>query len=152
SACEASVRAERIATANRRVNYRVNERSITRQIRQGGSSVDRRTFAGALVGGLLVSPSASAQSPTKVYRVGFVLGATRESVAPLLDGLRDGMRDLGYVEGNSVVFEQRYAGGNVERLPDLAAELVRLRVDVIVTGTNLHVAAVRRATATIPIV
>jgi putative ABC transport system substrate-binding protein len=62
------------------------------------------------------------------------------------------MRDLGYVEGSSVVFEQRYAGGNVERLPDLAAELVRLRVDVIVTGTNLHVAAVRRATATIPIV
>src|SRR5262249_31927174 len=55
-------------------------------------------------------------------------------------------------EGRNIVFEQRYASGKMERLPDLAAELVKLRVDIIVTGTNFHVAAVRKATATIPIV
>jgi len=54
------------------------------------------------------------------------------------------------VEGRHIVFVQRYGDGKMERLPDLAAELVRVKVDVIVTGTNLHVAAVRHATATIP--
>ena len=60
--------------------------------------------------------------------------------------------DLGYVEGRNLVLERRYGNGNMERLPELAAELVRLRVDVIVTGTNFHVIAVRGATTTIPIV
>ena len=115
--------------------------------------MDRRRFVGAFTGGLVVARSvANAQPSAKVYRVGFLLGATRESVASLFGALKDGLRDLGYVEGRNVVFEQRYGGGNMERLPELAAELVRLHVDVIVTGTNLHVAAVRRATATIPIV
>ena len=62
------------------------------------------------------------------------------------------MRDLGYVEGRNVVYEARYGGGHMERLPELAAELVRLRVDVIVTGTNIHVTAVHQATTTIPVV
>ncbi len=97
--------------------------------------------------------SVSEGQPTaKVYRVGFLLGATAESVASLFNALNEGLRDLGYVEGRNLVFEARYAGGKMERLPDLAAELVRLRVDVIVTGTNFHVAAVRQATATIPVV
>jgi putative ABC transport system substrate-binding protein len=87
-----------------------------------------------------------------MYRVGFLLGATSESVASLFHALQDQLRELGYIEGRNVVFVQRYADGRMERLPDLAAELVRLRVDVIVTGTNLHVAAVRHATETIPIV
>jgi putative ABC transport system substrate-binding protein len=87
-----------------------------------------------------------------MYRVGFLLGATGKSVASLFQALQDRLRELGYIEGRNVVFVQRYADGRMERLPDLAAELVRLRVDVIVTGTNLHVAAVRHATETIPIV
>jgi putative ABC transport system substrate-binding protein len=87
-----------------------------------------------------------------MYRVGFLLGATGESVASLFHALLDRLRELGYIEGRNVVFVQRYGDGRMERLPDLAAELVRLRVDVIVTGTNLHVAAVRHATETIPIV
>jgi putative ABC transport system substrate-binding protein len=87
-----------------------------------------------------------------MYRVGFLLGATGESVAPLFHALRDRLQELGYIEGRNVVFVQRYADGRMERLPDLAAELARLKVDVIVTGTNLHVAAVRHATETIPIV
>jgi len=92
------------------------------------------------------------QPTAKVYRVGFLLGASEQSVASLFGALKEGLRDLGYVEGRNLVFEARYAGGKMERLPDLAAELVRLRVDVIVTGTNFHVAAVRQATATIPVV
>jgi len=73
-------------------------------------------------------------------------------VASLFSAFDEGLRNLGYVEGRNLVFERRYAGGNMERLPELAAELVRLRVDVIVTGTNIHVAAVRGATTAIPIV
>jgi len=85
-------------------------------------------------------------------RVGFLLGATGESVLSLFHALKEGLRELGYVEGRNIAFVQRYGDGKMERLPDLAAELVRLKVDVIVTGTNLHVAAARHATATIPIV
>src|SRR5262245_53103734 len=99
--------------------------------------MDRRTFVGTIAGSVMAVRSvAVAQPVASVYRVGFLLGATRESVAPLFDGLREGMRSLGYVEGRNVVYEQRYGGGRMERLPELAAELVRLRVDVIVTGTN----------------
>jgi len=117
------------------------------------SMIDRRQFVGAFAGGLVIARSiAEAQPAAKVYRVGFLLGATAESVASLFDSLRDGLRDLGYVEGRNLVLECRYGNGNMERLPELAAELVRLRVDVIVTGTNFHVSAVRGATTTIPIV
>ena len=115
--------------------------------------INRRTFVGAFAGGLVIARSvAEAQSAAKMHRVGFLLGATGESVASLFHGLDEGLRDLGYVEGRNIVIEHRYADGRMERLPDLAAELVRLRVDVIVTGSNIHVAAVRRATTTIPIV
>jgi putative tryptophan/tyrosine transport system substrate-binding protein len=115
--------------------------------------MDRRSFLGAFAGGLIVAQSvAEAQPVSKVYRVGFLLGATGESVASLFHALEEGLRELGYVEGRNIIFEQRYADGRMDRLPELAAELVRLRVDVIVTGTNLHVAAARGATATIPIV
>jgi putative ABC transport system substrate-binding protein len=115
--------------------------------------MDRRAFIGAFAGGLVIARSvAEAQPAAKIYRVGILLVATAETVAPLVQALTEGLRDLGYVEGRNVVFERRYADGRLERLPDLAAELVRLRVDVIVTGSNIHVAAAQRATATIPIV
>jgi len=112
----------------------------------------RRDFI-KLVGGVAASrPSAAQAQQPKVYRVGFLLGASGRSVASLFSALQRGLRDLGYVDGNNIVFIQRYGDGRMERLPDLAAELVRLDVDVIVTGTNLHVAAVRNATSTKPIV
>jgi len=115
--------------------------------------MDRRTFVGAFAGGLVLARSlAEAQSAERVYRVGFLLGATRESVASLFNALHEGMRDLGYVDGRNVVYEQRYGAGRMERLPELAAELVRLRVDVIVTGSTIHVQAAQHATSTIPIV
>ena len=115
----------------------------------------RREFITLIAGAVAAWPltaRAEVQSAAKKYRVGFLLGATGESVASLFHALQDRLRELGYIEGRNVVFVQRYADGRMERLPDLAAELVRLRVDVIVTGTNLHVAAVRHATETIPIV
>jgi putative ABC transport system substrate-binding protein len=113
----------------------------------------RRKFVGALACGLAISRShAEAQTVPKMSRVGFLLGATGESVLSLFHALKEGLRELGYVEGRNIAFVQRYGDGKMERLPDLAAELVRLKVDVIVTGTNLHVAAARHATATIPIV
>jgi putative ABC transport system substrate-binding protein len=114
--------------------------------------MDRRTFVGGVTGALVAARSRAAVPASGVYRVGFLLGATRESVAPLFDALRQGMRDIGYVEGRNVEYVQRYGEGRMDRLPDLATDLVRQRVDVIVTGTNLHVEAVRRATRTIPIV
>ena len=115
--------------------------------------IDRRRFVGALAGSLVIARSiAEAQPAAKVYRIGFFLGATGESVASLFDALKGGLRDLGYVEGRNVIFERRYADGHMDRLPEIAAELVRLRVDVIVTGSSIHVAAARQATKTIPIV
>jgi putative ABC transport system substrate-binding protein len=119
-------------------------------------AIGRRELIAAL-GGAAVWPLgarsiAEAQPATKMHRVGFLLGASGQSVASLFHALQEGLRDLGYVDGRNIVFVQRYGDGRMERLPDLAAELVRLDVGVIVTGTNLHVAAVQQATMTIPIV
>ena len=103
--------------------------------------------------GLLAAPLASdAQQTGKVYRIGFILTAAREEVVHLAKALDEGLRELGYVEGQNIVFERRFAEGKQERLPALAAELVRLKVDVIVTGSNPVIAAVKQATATIPVV
>jgi len=115
--------------------------------------MDRRRFVVAFAGGLVIARSiAEAQPAAKAYRVGFFLGASGKSVATLFDAFSGGMHDLGYVEGRNVVYERRYADGHMDRLPEIAAELVRLKVDVIVTGSSIHVAAARKATATIPIV
>jgi putative ABC transport system substrate-binding protein len=92
--------------------------------------MDRRRFVGTFAGGLVMARSvAEAQPAAKVYRVGFLLGATAESVASLFNALEEGLRDLGYIEGRNLVFERRYADGKIERLPELAAELVQLRGD-----------------------
>ncbi len=114
--------------------------------------MDRRRFVGAFAGSLVIARSVVQAQPVKVYRIGFFLGATGESVASLFGAFNEGLRDLGYVEGRNVVFERRYADGHMDRLPQIAAELVRLQVDVIVTGSSIHVAAARKATLTIPIV
>jgi putative ABC transport system substrate-binding protein len=115
--------------------------------------MDRRAFIGTLAGGLLAAPlGVEAQPAGKVYRIGFMLTATANETGHLLKALNEGLRELGYVEGRNVVFERRYAEGRQERLPALAAELVRLNVDVVVTGSNPVIAAVKQATATIPVV
>ena len=115
--------------------------------------MDRRRFVSARAGSLVITPSiVKAQPAGKVYRVGFLLGATEESVVSLFRALKEGLQELGYIEGRNLVLDRRYGDGKMERLPDLAGELVRAKVEVIVTGTNIHVAAARRATSTIPIV
>ena len=115
--------------------------------------MDRRRFMSACAGSLVITPSiVKAQPAGKVYRVGFLLGATEESVVSLFRALKEGLQELGYIEGRNLVLDRRYGDGKMERLPDLAGELVRAKVEVIVTGTNIHVAAARRATSTIPIV
>src|SRR6266704_360454 len=101
---------------------------------------------------LLAAPlAAQAQLAEKDSRVGFLFyGASGPS--PELDAFRQGLRDLGYIEGQNITIEYRFANGQVGRLPELAAELVRLKLDVIVTpGTPASMAA-KKATSTIPIV
>ena len=115
--------------------------------------MNRRGFIGTLAGGLFAVPLVTAAQPTaKVYRIGFLVTATSTETGHLFKALSAGLRELGYVEGRNVVFERRFGEGRQERLPALAAELVRLNVDILVTGSNPVIAAVKQATATIPVV
>jgi putative tryptophan/tyrosine transport system substrate-binding protein len=106
-----------------------------------------------LLGGAAVAwPLATrAQQAGKVYRVGF-LWDTPAVWPHALDGFRRKLRDLGWIEGQNITVEYRWAEGRFDRLPDLAAELVRLKVDVIVAPTSIYAEAAKRATSTIPIV
>src|SRR6185295_1703114 len=113
--------------------------------------MDRRRFLlTSLAGALAATPAAGAQPRGKVYRIGVLLplGLT----PPILATFLGGMRDLGWVENQGFVAEPRYAEGRVERLPELAGELVRLKVDVLVTMGTPATMAAKQATATIPIV
>jgi putative ABC transport system substrate-binding protein len=104
--------------------------------------------------GLLVAPlAAEAQPPTKVHRIGYLIaGSAPAGPDPRLHDFRQGLRDLGYVEGQNLIIEPRYAEGSDARLRDLAAELVRLQVEVIVAGGSAATRAAQQATRTIPIV
>jgi ABC-type uncharacterized transport system substrate-binding protein len=93
-----------------------------------------------------------AQEPTRVWRVGFLGSGSHTSGDPRVEALRRGLRELGYAEGRNLAFEFRWAGGNGDRLPVLAAELAKLKVDVIVTQGTQATDAARRAVTTIPIV
>lgn len=116
-------------------------------------SAIRASLAGALVVQLLLAPIVvDAQQAGKVYRIGHLSIMPRDAMAPYVDALESGLRDLGYVSGRNVVIEHRSANGRPERFPDLAAELVRLNVDVVVTGMDSGIVALKQATTTIPIV
>ncbi|MDR6536272.1 ABC transporter substrate-binding protein [Variovorax soli] len=114
--------------------------------------MDRRTFIGGVAGGLVGTPlAARAQQLGKIYRIGLLETIPAAQNAANLDALRNGLRDLGYVEGRNLIIEYRSAEGRAERFPDLASELVRLKVDLIVTrGTPAAIAA-KNATRTIPL-
>jgi len=96
--------------------------------------------------------SASAQQPTKVPRIAYLTGAYFSAITPRTEAFRQGLRDLGYVEGKNIVIEWRSAEGKLDRLPSLAAELVSLKVDIIVTAGAAVTRRAKAATATIPIV
>src|SRR2546426_8739204 len=106
-----------------------------------------------MTGGLLAAPLlAQAQPPGKVYRVGLLETAPMGLNAANLDAFRQGLRELGYVEGQNLVIEYRSADGRADRFPDLANELVRLKVYLILTSGTPSVTAAKNATRTIPIV
>ena len=97
--------------------------------------------------------SAEAQQPKKVARIGWLeISSPNPEVMRLIEIFRQGLRDLGWVDGHNLAFEYRYAEGNPERLPDLAADLVRLKVEIIVTHSGAPIRAAKEATRTIPIV
>ena len=116
----------------------------------------RRTIIGFIItfalGCLFVAPLApEAQQPTHVHRIGYLGGTTREQ-EPSVEAFLEGMRALGYVEGQNLVMEYRYAEGQYERFPALAAELVQLQPEVIVAQGTPAALAAKDATTTIPIV
>ena len=113
----------------------------------------RRTFIVAMAAGLLAAPlAAEGQQAEKVHRIGFLGPASASNSVSRVEALRAGLRDLGYVEGKNVVIEFRWADGNYDRLAALAAEMVRLKVDVLVTYGTPGTLAAKGATTTIPIV
>ena len=115
--------------------------------------MDRRTFIGTLTAGLLVAPlAAEAQQSTKLYRIGLLIGASEAFVAPYIEIFRQALRDLGYAEGRNITLELRYADGHYDRLRALAADLVRLKVDIVVTEGTPPTRAATQATTTIPII
>ena len=112
----------------------------------------RRQLLIALAAGALAAPFASRAQQQRVYRVGFLGNSTAALEANLVAPFREGLRDLGYVEGRNIIIEYRWAEGKYERFPDLIAELVARKVEVIVTAGTPAALAVRRATATVPLV
>ena len=103
----------------------------------------------AFLGGVVI---AEAQQEKKLPRIGILSGATSSAVSGRIRAFSQGMRELGYIEGKNIVIEPRYADGKLDRLPELAAELVRLKVDVIVSAGQTPTRAEKEATSTIPIV
>jgi ABC-type uncharacterized transport system substrate-binding protein len=99
-----------------------------------------------------VAVIAEAQQPTKVPRIGYLTAASLSAMAPRFEAFQQGLRELGYVEGKNIVIDYRSPEGKFDRLPALAAELVRLQVDVIVTGGGAATRPAKEATSTIPIV
>ena len=115
--------------------------------------MDRRRFLLTSLAGALATPlAAGAQQAAKVPRIGVLFASTPTATSHLLDGLRQGLREHGYVEGQHIILERRYGQVGAERMSELAAELVRIKVDVIVAATDPATAAVKQQTQTIPIV
>ena len=114
--------------------------------------MDRRAFIATLAGGLLAAPLAPGAQPTgKIYRIGFLSPSTSADPS-ILDAFREGLREFGYVEGRNIAIASRWAEGKYDRLPGLAAQLVGLKVDIIVATAVPAIRAAKEATRTIPII
>src|ERR1700693_4018356 len=115
--------------------------------------MERRTFIGVILGGLLVAPlAAEAQQAAKVPRIGFLGNSTAALEANLVGPVREGVRELGYLEGQNILIEYRWAEGKYERFPALIAELIALNVDLIVAAGTPASLAVKKATTSVPLV
>lgn len=111
------------------------------------------TFLLMIVWGIVLAPlAAEAQAPTKVARVGWMSRGGPTAKDTNMDAFRQGMRELGYVEGQSFVLEPRYAGGKSELMPEQAAELERAGVDVIIAGPFEGLQAAKQSTSHVPII
>ena len=106
-------------------------------------------FAGAL---LAATVAVEAEQPTKIARIGYLAAACPDTQSARTEAFRLGLHDLGYIEGQNIAIEYRCAEDKPDRLPDFAAELVRLRLDLIVTAGNEATQAAKNATAQIPLV
>ena len=115
------------------------------------NQVRRRRFLIA-TGALLAAPLARAQPAGKVFRIGFLGNSTAALEVNLVGPFREGLRDLGYVEGRNVLIEYRWAEGKYERFPELIGELVNLQVEIIVTAGTPASLAVKKAATSIPLV
>jgi ABC-type uncharacterized transport system substrate-binding protein len=125
------------------------------RVDSGHRVMERRTFLGTIAGGLLAAPlAAQAQQAGKVYRIGW-LGLSAPTSAPLQrpsESFLQGLRDHGFAEGQNVIIERRYSEGREDRHTAFAAELVQMKVDLIVAGSSAAAHAAKQATSTIPIV
>ena len=121
--------------------------------KSGAKQIIKQTLTCLLLTVLLPTlSSAEAQQPMKAPRVGLLLQGTSTSLITRLEGFQQGLRERGYVEGKNIALEQRFDDDREERLPALAADLARLRVDIIVAAATPAVKAAKQATATIPII
>jgi putative ABC transport system substrate-binding protein len=115
--------------------------------------MNRREFVRGLTFALLAAPvAADAQQEAKVARIGLLGVASRAASLENLEAFRQGLRERGWVEGQNIVIEERWADGKIERSASFAAELVRLRVDVIIAPSHVAALAAKNATMTIPVV
>jgi putative tryptophan/tyrosine transport system substrate-binding protein len=113
----------------------------------------RRKFITLLGGAAVVWPlAARAQQPVQIRRIGYLGSDSASKTVVRVDALRTGLHDLGYAEGKNIVIEFRWAEGNYDRLPDLVAELIGLKIEVLVTQGTPVTAAAKRMTRTVPIV
>jgi putative ABC transport system substrate-binding protein len=114
----------------------------------------RKAILSILIGAALLAVAviADAQQPKNIPLVGFLVPGSPSSYSARIEAFRQGLRELGYVEGQNIIIEYRYTEGKSDRLPVLASELVQLKVDVIVTGTTPAIQAAKNTTSTIPIV
>jgi putative tryptophan/tyrosine transport system substrate-binding protein len=114
--------------------------------------IERRTFLAGWLALVAAARIVEAQEPARVPRVGFLGPRTRSDGAPFVDGFLQGLRELGWMDGKKFAIEYRFADGEYDRLPHLAAELVRMKVDVILAASSTPAVAAKNATRTIPIV
>ena len=119
----------------------------------GGTEMKKPTRACVVIALLLTSTyTTEAQEPAKIPRIGFLHAGTSGNAPKTFEAFKQGLRDRGYIEGKNIHIEDRWGQYKPERLPQLAAELVALNVDVIVTSQTPNVKALKKATSTIPIV
>jgi putative ABC transport system substrate-binding protein len=112
----------------------------------------RRDFTFLVAGGVAVMLRRAAEARQAVARIGILSPIAETTATPMIENLRDGLRELGWVDGRNITFERRYADGKIDLMPQLATELARLKLDVLVVGSNPGGLAVKQATSTIPVV